>query len=62
MDHNSPEAREEARKEQMRRYNSHINTARACRERAMKASTEAERRRLMEAHDEALGRAYHEVA
>lgn len=53
---------EQARKDQMRRYNRLRAAAYDCRERAIKASYEPERRRLLERADELNARAYHEIA
>lgn len=61
-DVSTPEAREQARKDQHARYLAHLRTARRCRELAMITYSESKRRRLMAASDDALSRAHYEVA
>lgn len=53
---------EEQRREQMRKYRGHLANARQLREKAIAATSVDERRRLLNASDEARARAYHEVA
>lgn len=62
-DTSTPEAREQARKDQHARYEAHLRTARRCRELALSGFyTPSERSRLMALSDDALARAYHEIA
>jgi hypothetical protein len=65
MQPGTPEYRaaiQRTRDEQMRRYRQYRAAAHDCRERAVIARTEHERRHLMARADELAARAYHEVA